>query len=164
MDYDLAQLGDETIVGLRWGTMIAFPLLDEPIVASRSLAKNLAPPLSAMWGEYFAALKTADVPLDNVHLYSRAYCGWLLSNPTFVREQQQLLARYKPQRHNDPLEWVMAVSSRVTESVSPTLANEWRNFYQRWRLMELLGPSLPMPHLPQRVPMVSACCHRTWWM
>jgi hypothetical protein len=85
---------------------------------------------------------------DNV---ARGYVGWLLSNPEFIQEHDDVVAA-----------WAQSVTQSakvppalldLTTSPSPRAAaqkdnSKSRNFLLRWRLVKLAGPELPVPMLP----------------
>lgn len=81
---------------------------------------------------------------------AQAYAGWLLANPMFIREHDQLLGRLQTMsgsQQSDPnlLDVVLPIGQ---SGYSADIAGEWACFCSRWRLTGLAGPYLPIPAEP----------------
>jgi hypothetical protein len=108
-------------------------------------------------------VEEAQRDLERHHKETRAFAGWLLSNPTFLREHNDLCAAHKaeiasygfPQGHL----FASAAPSRLPPGLKPANARvtaygqELQAFFERWRLKTLLAPFLPSPqHVQLPVP------------
>ncbi len=100
-------------------------------------------------------LKSALPLLDKARLGARAYVGWLLVNPTFCSERDQLLTTRGPYIDQFALPGII-VNDGATTLFPPEpapaafpaaqrFAQAWRNFYIRWQLDGMAGPLLPVP-------------------
>lgn len=108
-----------------------------------------------------AAMELMRSRLNYVRRPARGYLGWLLTNPTFLDEHDELLRSCAEfiQRGCD-LPVAMRTMRRGTElpegwNQTQSRTDEWistfRDFCARWRLIQLAGPYLPQPlqpHLP----------------
>jgi hypothetical protein len=99
-----------------------------------------------------AALKS----LDEWFLWNeknrRAYCGWLLSNPSFLDEHDALLRKWMPLAarldmkllgRDLPFERFQHASAELTEETWKTCDSDFKSFLERWRLQSLAAPYLP---------------------
>jgi len=88
---------------------------------------------------------------------SGAYCGWLMTNPTFLEEMDVLLGNFGGQM----LRWGTAMvglpipNSIMPGPFNPTSEEGWQEydtavleFCVRWRLQGLAGPRIPVPMKP----------------
>jgi hypothetical protein len=102
-------------------------------------------------------LQTAERRLKRHFNIAKAYAGWLLTQPTYVEEQDNLLREF----HHDVSQWGLPNLARQTTSIagselpiSPVPAphvyvHRFEAFYLRWRLSGLAAPNLPLPIPPQ---------------
>lgn len=101
--------------------------------------------------------RVANERLNPINGVRRGYLGWLLTNPTFLREHNQLL-----QRHVSSDEEYDFPMPRLSSATLPrrllVIDDGWLRscvqFYERWRLQSLVLPYLPLP-LPVQIPKIS---------
>lgn len=114
---------------------------------------------STAWKESrWAAIQEAIEGRSNrFRMPCRGYCGWLMTNPLFLNEHDEILSRwsgdiyqrgipgssrfYLMQQQNEP--------DVANPTASGEFVNDFRAFYQRWRLTCLEAPYLPSPLTPQ---------------
>jgi hypothetical protein len=94
-------------------------------------------------------------PLQRI---AEGYVGWLLTNPEFQTEHDELLLRWQSQIQQYGLEFVgCTISTAPLASLPPTGMNEpgcaefnsaVRAFLVKWRLQQLTAPGLPHPMTP----------------
>lgn len=101
--------------------------------------------------------KTQIDRLDALGISMRGFAGWLLTNPVFLNEHDDLFRKNqeKIRRHGIPKP-VMArpVFGKVRKGVAGRSSREpfileFRDFCKRWRLQTFAGPYLPLPLEPQ---------------
>jgi hypothetical protein len=97
-------------------------------------------------------LKTADDFFKWNQPNRHAYCGWLLSNSTFLSEHDVLLQQWMPLAArigmnllgiDFPFERVDSGSLNLNEETWRTCDSAFKSFLQRWRLQSLTAPYLP---------------------
>jgi hypothetical protein len=94
----------------------------------------------------------------------RGFVGWLMTQPVFLAEHDELLSRHwemlQAYGFPQPMEIAPAENAeKLTESPSDSeWVSEFRKFYSRWRLQTLAAPGLPVPLAP-RAPDVVGRCH-----
>ncbi|HEV8068973.1 MAG TPA: hypothetical protein VGP76_14650 [Planctomycetaceae bacterium] len=160
METELSRLvGDHAVyVGLRRGALIAYELLESPgpLKIRYEDVKDLG------WGQsearirQFAQIETEQLPALGDPI--RGYCGWLMTNPAFVAEHDQLLERYQNQlrQHDFPMPILMSTGQPLPQCPSNEVwVDAFRRFASRWRLQSLVGPGLPRP-LPVGLPLMPA--------
>jgi hypothetical protein len=97
--------------------------------------------------------------LDHELSVSRAYAGWLLSNPTFLTEHDELLSKHAdavamhgipsvclPQSDPSALRGKRAKASPKLDS----FVSDFEDFYRRWQIKLLLAPYFPWPIGPHQ--------------
>ncbi len=97
--------------------------------------------------------------LDEEALTSRAYAGWLLSNPTFLAEHDQILAKHAGLVATHGMPSVSLPKSDPSAlggkraKASPKLdsfVNDFEEFFVKWQIETLLAPYFPWPLGPQQ--------------
>ncbi len=86
----------------------------------------------------------------------RAYLGWLLTNPQFLQEHEDLHSQFANQLEGQGYPQPRQSSCRLPDKLivdSERWIDGCREFYVRWRLQSLILPHLPVP-LPFQVPMI----------
>lgn len=85
------------------------------------------------------------------------YAGWLMTNPQFLAELDELLLRFRPQmqRWGTALVGLPIPSTQPAGPFNPTGEDGWADydsgvleFCVRWRLQGLAGPRIPVPMRP----------------
>lgn len=85
------------------------------------------------------------------------YAGWLMTNPQFLAELDELLVRFQPQmqRWGTTLVGLPIPSTQPPGPFNPTSEEGWAEydsgileFCVRWRLQGLAGPRIPVPMRP----------------
>ncbi|HCS50404.1 hypothetical protein [uncultured Rubinisphaera sp.] len=89
-------------------------------------------------------LAAFDVPL-------RGYLGWLLTQPTFLNEHDELLERHREKinRHGFPKPVHSSSPEKFVWRDDVNWLTEFREFFDRWRLQTLAAPYLPIPVAPR---------------
>jgi hypothetical protein len=160
METELSKLvGDHAVyAGIRIQAPIMYDLLEPP----RPLAIRYDDVKGLGWGKSEAQIRQfariASEQLQNLGEPIRGYCGWLMTNPNFVAEHDQLLREYRDQlqQHDFPKPILMSAGQPLPQSPSDEVwVSAFRRFYSRWRLQSLVGPGLPRP-LPVMVPSLPA--------
>jgi hypothetical protein len=81
---------------------------------------------------------------------ARGYCGWLLTNPLFLAEHDQLLGRWADEVFDH---WLPPLAGSLprgpSDAAPPDMAADFAAFHARWRLAGLAAPYLPLPLAPQ---------------
>jgi hypothetical protein len=150
-----ALVGDHSLyVGIRREGPIAYGHLElsKPLEFSFEAIKHLGWGKSEQEIEQF--LRVVNPRRDAVAEPIRGYCGWLMTNRTYVREHDQLIRQYGDQiRDHDFPRPILASCGPPMPQSEPDepWVGAFRQFYSRWRLQSLVGPGLPMP-LPVLVP------------
>jgi hypothetical protein len=115
--------------------------------------------------QFALAMETGQSRLSASALVARGYCGWLLTNPIFLAEHEELLAKHQPAISQYGLGAAGALRlSDVPDArelgLSPApndaqaLAHDLSATAVRWQLEGFAGPYLPLPLRPQ-VPLLS---------
>ncbi len=141
--------GDHSgMVGFHDGNPIAFAFLRKSEFGVPSVVEAFERNLPTH--KIKASLKLAEERLDHSRRSLRAYLGWLLTNPVFLTEQAALWTAIAPKSGE-------CEATRKTKSVEadqPLL----ERYCARWRLINLLGPFLPVPigtQFPALAPQIS---------
>jgi hypothetical protein len=101
------------------------------------------------WVENRATLKDADQRTAWNAQVSRGYCGWLLTNPLFVREHDDFFARWLDMiRPRASMPYSDQRAQWVAQEVKPCV-DAHLELCRRWQLTRLAGPYLPVPLGPQ---------------
>jgi hypothetical protein len=89
----------------------------------------------------------------------RGYIGWLITNARFLKERNELFARWQselerngiPQSGETFLETVPPSKAvqRITSDTTKRFLDAFAQFYARWRLVQLVTGELPEPLAPQ---------------
>lgn len=101
------------------------------------------------------ALGVGEPRLAWAHEARAAYCSWLLSNPAFVREHDDLLYQHAatiraygiPELKSPNLDGLPA--GFIDETDRQPVDETFSRFFGRWRLARLPAPYLPEPLSPQ---------------
>jgi hypothetical protein len=141
-------------VGIRREAPIAYGYLEasKPVRFSYDDVKHLNWGKSEQEIEQF--LRVVNPRRDALTEPLRGYCGWLMTNKTYVAEHDQLICQHARQvrDHDFPIPILAACGPPMPQSaIDETWVNAFRQFYSRWRLQSLVGPGLPMP-LPVLLP------------
>ncbi len=148
-----ATAGDHSSQVGYWNNQsLLFPLMDmaplcKEVLMSKGFSKSNAE----------SAAKITNERLSTFSEISGAYCGWLMTNPTFLEEIDVLLRDFGGQM----LRWGTAMvglpipNSIMPGPFNPTSEEGWQEydtavleFCVRWRLQGLAGPRLPVPMKP----------------
>lgn len=88
--------------------------------------------------------------LSTFEIPTRAYLGWLLSNPTFINEHNQLTEEFAHElgSHGFPQPLQGSNARFQTAGSSSSWVARFRDFYDCWRLQSLAAPYLPAPLEP----------------
>lgn len=100
--------------------------------------------------------RSATERLAEINGPRRAYLGWLLTNPQFLREHEDLHRQFDNQLEDQGYPQPRQASSRRPDERlvdSERWIGGCREFYVRWRLQSLILPHLPMP-LPFQIPVI----------
>jgi len=127
-------------------------LMDRPPLRREDLIKQGVPEAEAD-----LTAKTVNKRSSSFNEIGGAYCGWLMTNPTFLEEMDFLLRDFGGQM----LRWGTAMvglpipNSITPGQFNPTSEEGWQEydtavleFCVRWRLQGLAGPRLPVPMKP----------------
>lgn len=99
-----------------------------------------------------------DLPL--LERFSKAYCGWLMTNQTFLREHDELLSRHAETINRWGTQHAAtflpaSYRANLLPGTDPNEDSRWPEFvkdacpfFVRWRLSGLAGPYLPIPAKP----------------
>jgi hypothetical protein len=139
--------------GFRDGMFMSYTYLFDPP------ALEVPDEFRAAWGmtaeQCEAVCTLGDDRLARFRLPARGYCGWLLTNPTFLAEHDCLLARWQGQIYHywlpasgDPAR-AAPPAALLAARLPAEMVADFAGFYVRWRLSNLAGPYLPSPAAPQ---------------
>lgn len=102
-------------------------------------------------------LRAANERLASFSEITCGYAGWLMTNPQFLAELDELLVRFRPQmqRWGTALVGLPIPSTQPAGPFNPTAEDGWEEydsgvleFCVRWRLQGLAGPRIPVPMRP----------------
>lgn len=145
-------------IGFWGGQPIQFQLLRPRDLSADFLVQGLQ-----KWGkseeEARAILALAGQRLDWTSDVRRAYCGWLMTNHTFIDEHRQVFEERQEEvaQHGVPIMGPVTHNARATPGVQLADARMKRflrafeDFFVRWRLEGMPAPFVPQPigiHLP----------------
>lgn len=168
LDKDLAAVLDENpdVVGYFAGKPIIYPrLIPEPGrsagISARDLGHIGCPSYRDEAEEWMSKAPSA------YEFYTealQAFFGWLMTNPTFVQERDELFARWADAVKLYGIPRSSLSVFRLWPSVCRAAYRDrerWQRFhlefdafYARWRLQQLLTKELPCP-LPVQIPLVA---------
>jgi hypothetical protein len=143
------------VIGYVGGGPLVYEHLHDPIPLRLSAADAATLGMSTAAAARFVAV--ANRRLEAFRASARAYCGWLLTNPEFLREHDEILSRWAGIIRTQGLpEWIRLHTERVQfgvfapeGSVPADMATEFTTWLLRWRLAGLTAPYLPRPLMPQ---------------
>jgi hypothetical protein len=156
MEWQLSKVvGDHSLnAGIWRNGLIEYQLLEpsQPLVIRYDDVKNLG------WGKSEQEIREIERignqrlgPLEEAR---RGYCGWLMTNRTFVEEHDRLIHLHREQvcKHTFPKPILASFGHPLVQSsADEAWVAAFRTFYGRWRLQLLAGPGLPVP-LPALLP------------
>lgn len=154
-----ALVGDHSVyVGIRREAPIAYGHLEPPQALAFSFddVKHLGWNMSEQEFREFQPI--ANPRLETVTAPIRGYCGWLMTNGTYVAEHDQLIRQHadRIREYGFPKPVLAVFGAPLPESPSDEpWVRAFRVFYSRWRLQSLVGPGLPVP-LPIGIPTLPA--------
>ena len=101
--------------------------------------------------------RTANHRIETLGIPGRGYVGWLLTNPVFLDEHDDLFRRSRDdiRKHGIPKPMMAKpVFGRTRKGAAgrsdrEPFILEFRDFCHRWRLQTFAGPYLPLPNEPQ---------------
>jgi len=156
MEFALSDVcGDHTAqVGFWRGQPILYDLLrTNSLSEDPFLLENLPELIGRNAEEARDNLVELDSKLDWSIMIRRAYSGWLLTNPTFLGEQDQLLAEWGEEISQlgiptvgPPLrEGAVVPGAEQAQGRQAEFARAFVAFFTRWRLESMAAPLLPRP-------------------
>lgn len=148
-------VGDHALnVGIRREGLIAYGFL----VPSRPLTIRYEDVKDLGWGKSPAEIKEIErignERLQALEESTRGYCGWLLTDRTFLDEHDGLIRQHRNRLldHDFPRPVLASFGRPLPQSRSDEpWVGAFRACYGRWRLQSLAASGLPMP-LPVLVP------------
>lgn len=141
--------------GFKNGRAFSFPLRQRPMQLSSEAAQAAAIDRNQAQLDHIA--RTAEERSAAVTKTTRAYTGWLLTNPQFLGELDELLKTWAVMVRRwgfDRLGIVLPKSGLIPGD-DPTADERWagysfafEQFFARWRLRGMAAPYLPVPLEP----------------
>lgn len=154
LEFDLSEIvaGQCDGVGFANGSLISYTRLEAP--PQFQIPDRFAAQWKMTTAELRKLERDATERLDRFARPLRGYVGWLLTNPVFVREHDDLFTRHRRRIRQNGIPQPIMTSGKPGECFRKCRngvgwINEVRTFCQRWRLQSLAGPNLPCPLAPQ---------------
>jgi hypothetical protein len=102
-------------------------------------------------------LRLAETQLRFFAQAAKGYLGWLMLNPVFLEEQNELLQKWHREIEKLGLpQLALATTGKPPKKITrkmpprfPAFFEQFEQFYLRWRLLGLATPNLPIPLTPQ---------------